>query len=97
MLLLSGTSISGTLEHLCSRSSTLSEIEAASADCYGDTKEVKCECCTICCGDGTTEDNEGEHPCSDTVYYGDVDPIWQDQFERNQYTFSVNDTNDDQT
>lgn len=97
MLLLSSTSISGSLEYLCNRSPSLSEIEEASADCFGDNKEVECDCCTICCGDGTTEDDVGGQACLDSVYYGEMDPIWQDQFERDHYSFNVTNTDDDKT
>ena len=69
----------------------------ASADCYGDNKEVKCDCCTICCGDGTTADNVGDQACLGSVYYGEMDPIWQDQFERDQYTFAMTNSSDDET
>ena len=104
ILLLSGTSITGSLEHLCNRTSNFATIDALSADCFGDDKEVECECCTICCaddaadaamfGDGTNE----AQACRGSVYYGDLDPIWQNRFKRGDYKFNVTDVtiiNDD--
>ena len=96
MLLLSGTSISGSLTQLCNRTAAndLDAIEEASADCFGGgdnqpQKEVECDCCTICCGDDTTEDEIGDVACLGSVYYGDVDPIWQGHFQREDYDFTT--------
>lgn len=90
ILLLSGTSMSGGLDHLCNRASPLSAVEVASADCSGDTPELVCTCCSICCADGTTADtNSASQPCTNTVYFGEIDPNWKDSFERTEYKFGI--------
>lgn len=90
IILLARTSITGNLRPLCSRSSDVSAIHVASADCYGDAAaEVECECCTICCADGTIADNQkGDKACRKTIYYGEIDPIWENSFQRRDYEFT---------
>lgn len=89
ILLLSGTSMSGGLAPLCNRTSTLPALEVSSADCFGETPEMECPCCTICCGDGTTADNMGAQACTSSVYFGAIDPNWKDSFERTEYKFGI--------
>ena len=47
-----------------------------------------CTCCTICCADNTTKDNDNSgdrQVCKDTIYYDDYDPSWKYDFQRQNY------------
>lgn len=80
ILLVDRTSVSGTLDTLCGRSR---KPQIVGSDCDGLQFEVKCECCTVCCAD----DEENEQ-CKDQVYLGQLDPVWENSYQRNFYQFA---------
>jgi Leucine-rich repeat (LRR) protein len=77
IFLVDRTSVTGDLNQLCNKSKTT---EIAGADCHGG--EVQCSCCNICCQDGVNATT-----CRDKVYFGQIDPIWENSYERKEYQF----------
>jgi hypothetical protein len=45
-----------------------------------DCEEIICDCCTKCCAD--TDDD-----CNDSDLLANYDPIWENSYQRNYYTF----------
>jgi Leucine rich repeat len=85
ILLLDKTKLEGSLDTLCSAQRTR-QPEITSADCYGDSPELNCTCCNICCADGV---NVTE--CRDRVYFGELDPVWENSYQRRFYQFADQD------
>jgi Leucine-rich repeat (LRR) protein len=77
IFLVDRTSVTGDLNQLCTKSR---RPEIAGADCLGD--EIQCSCCNICCKDGVDTST-----CGDKVYFGQLDPIWENSYERRDYQF----------
>lgn len=48
------------------------------------TKEIDCPCCSNCCQDG-------DETCNPEVYYGNVDPTWEDKYVRKYYRLHEDD------
>ena len=61
--------------------------EIAGADCFGDNPKIECSCCNICCGDGGMNARE----CRDRVYFGQLDPVWENSYQRRFYQFGDQD------
>lgn len=79
MLLLDNNTITGSTTNACG----LRQLQVFITDCGGDDPEVDCEsdCCFECCADDEPECNNGE-------LFAQIDPNWEDSFERKDYTFS---------
>ena len=87
---MSHTSLAGNLNPLCSRTNSVATIQIASADCHqvGGEAELECPCCAICCSDDTTA---ADTTCKESVYYGNLDPEWENSFFRQDYDFEPSD------
>lgn len=64
--------LSGSAEAVCKFPQN---VEMFIADCQGETAEVDCPCCNVCC-------SAGNQQCNDDVWLGDSNPIWELGFER---------------
>ena len=80
ILLVDRTSLTGNLNTICSRSTRPGRI--IGSDCEGNDPEVSCQCCTIRC-----DDQEASESCVDRVYLGQLDPIWENSYQRKFYQF----------
>lgn len=85
ILLLDKTKLEGTMDTLCSTNRTR-QPEITAADCYGDVPELNCTCCNICCSDDV---NVTE--CRDRVFFGELDPVWENSYQRRYYQFADQD------
>jgi len=74
MLMLNDNSFTGSLDGICSKGSVPSVFVA---DCDG---EVTCGCCTECCVDT-------DEACNEIEGLANIDPIWENSFEREFYEF----------
>lgn len=81
MLLLDNNTITGSTTEACA----LRQLQVFIADCGGDNPEVDCpaDCCMQCCHDDLAE-------CNDEHYLAQFDPVWEDSYQRRDYTFSDN-------
>ena len=81
MLLLNGNGITGSADGICSRGMAPSVFRT---DCFGSNPEVPCSCCTLCC-----DDEDDECDSNEEVGIANLDPIWENSFERKFYEFGV--------
>jgi hypothetical protein len=80
-LLLDENHFTGAAEYIC-RVETIN-VTYFSSDCGHDDQhptEIVCECCNVCCHDG-------DATCNDLDWYGNIDPSWEEDFERGRYEF----------
>lgn len=79
MLLLDNNTITGSASEACG----LSQLQVFVTDCGGDKPEVNCssDCCMECCQDDGPE-------CNDGGLLAQFDPVWEDSYQRRDYTFS---------
>lgn len=79
MLLLDNNTITGPTTAACG----LRQLQVFVADCGGANPEVDCskECCMECCEDGGPE-------CNDDHLLAQFDPIWENSYQRRDYTFA---------
>mmetsp|Transcript_2112 Transcript_2112/g.3111 ORF Transcript_2112/g.3111 Transcript_2112/m.3111 type:complete len:811 (+) Transcript_2112:137-2569(+) len=89
ILLVDQTTISGNLATACDRRPTKIEILGADCSLKNDTSPdiVECSCCQVCCGDLDENGNPVEANCHDQVYFGQLDPEWENSYAREQYQF----------
>eukprot|EP00565_Helicotheca_tamesis_P004951 CAMPEP_0185741752 /NCGR_PEP_ID=MMETSP1171-20130828/38748_1 /TAXON_ID=374046 /ORGANISM="Helicotheca tamensis, Strain CCMP826" /LENGTH=627 /DNA_ID=CAMNT_0028413737 /DNA_START=41 /DNA_END=1924 /DNA_ORIENTATION=+ len=83
VFVLDDNNLSGDLDFLCPVGDK-NPLDYIVADCGGDTPEVNCTlgtCCKVCCSD----EEEG---CNDKDWLADYDPIWENDYERNYYSFN---------
>ena len=59
--------ITGDAETVCNM---LTPPKTFVADCAGESPELNCRCCTICCSDGNST-------CNDEVWLDEINPIWE--------------------
>ncbi|KAI2494300.1 hypothetical protein MHU86_20234 [Fragilaria crotonensis] len=77
--------LTGDLKTMCSLDR---KPEISVADCVGDeaTAQVFCSCCTVCCDASTNATS-----CRDSIYLGQLDPVWENSFQRRFYQFADQD------
>lgn len=79
VLLLDGNELSGDATIVCNNPAV--NTTAFSADCGGETPEISCSCCTICCQDSDPD-------CNNLDWRINLDGIWEYDFQRVVYSFS---------
>ena len=84
IILVDRTALTGDLNVMCTERSRKPEISGA--DCYGDDPRLECSCCNICCQDGMNVTD-----CKDHVYFGQLDPVWENSYQRRFYQFADQD------
>mmetsp|Transcript_18145 Transcript_18145/g.30063 ORF Transcript_18145/g.30063 Transcript_18145/m.30063 type:complete len:763 (-) Transcript_18145:75-2363(-) len=89
IFLVDRTNLVGDLSAMCLERQHKPEI--AAANCYGDTPQVVCTCCNICCEDGVNMTD-----CRDRVYFGQLDPVWENSYQRRYYQFADEDFGDNE-
>lgn len=89
ILLVDQTSIRGNLTKVCERYPN--NIEIVGADCSMENQTspdiVECACCQVCCGDLDQEGNAKEENCHDQIFFGQLDPMWENSYARKEYQF----------
>eukprot|EP00545_Synedropsis_sp_CCMP1620_P011458 CAMPEP_0119014786 /NCGR_PEP_ID=MMETSP1176-20130426/10385_1 /TAXON_ID=265551 /ORGANISM="Synedropsis recta cf, Strain CCMP1620" /LENGTH=636 /DNA_ID=CAMNT_0006968027 /DNA_START=144 /DNA_END=2054 /DNA_ORIENTATION=- len=73
LVMLDQNQFTGDADRLCSM-----DLPVLVADC----DEVRCDCCTTCCYDD-------DQSCGDRGWLANYDPIWENQYTRDVYTFSA--------
>jgi len=79
VLLLDGNELTGDATIVCNNPAV--NTTAFSADCGGETPEISCSCCTICCQDSDPD-------CNNLDWRINLDGIWEYDFQRVVYSFS---------
>ena len=79
MLLLNNNSMTGSADGFCEGGPVPSVF---GTDCFGTIPEVVCRCCTLCCDDG-------DDACNSIEGLANLDPIWENSFERKFYKFGA--------
>jgi hypothetical protein len=82
IILLDKTDLTGDLNSMCNDRQRKPEISGA--DCHGDTPQMECACCNICCSDDASVNATD---CRDRVYFGQLDPVWENSYQRRYYQF----------
>ena len=77
--------LTGDLNAMCSQDR---KPEISVADCDGDEApaQVVCPCCSVCCANSTNAAS-----CRDSIYLGQLDPVWENSFQRRFYQFADQD------
>jgi len=89
------TSLEGDLNTLCS--GTQRKPEVVGADCQEDpdidTPLMSCSCCNVCCSSYNANEDAAQgltnttSECRDKVYIGQLDPEWEESYQRKEYQF----------
>jgi len=89
------TSLEGNLNTLCGGMQRKPEV--VGADCQEDPNvdvpSISCLCCTICCSGYNMNDDAAQgltnttSECRDKVYIGQLDPEWEESYQRKEYQF----------
>jgi len=85
VILIDSNSITGNANAICESSSSAKPVHFV-ADCYpgnnGETPEVQCRCCTLCCADN-------DPACNDHKWTSTFDPSYEYGFMRQSYRFNL--------
>lgn len=71
--------ITGSTDSICIKPET---VGAFVADCGGTSPLVDCPCCTLCC-------EAGDESCNDSVWMGDINPIWELAYKKSDRVFDA--------
>mmetsp|Transcript_30278 Transcript_30278/g.45866 ORF Transcript_30278/g.45866 Transcript_30278/m.45866 type:complete len:817 (+) Transcript_30278:98-2548(+) len=89
ILMIDQTGIKGNLNILCDRYPRKIEVMGADCSFQNDTSSdiVACSCCQVCCGDLDDDLQPIGANCHDEIYFGQLDPMWENSYARKEYQF----------